>query len=112
MSTRKFEVTGLQPGFQYTETFDNGDLNLVALNVGSGRASAGSSGGPAEEKAIAWPQNPLRRFMKGKYSRPECNSTPSARSVQICSKWNSLDQLWNQPAGAKTTLPRPGLLLT
>jgi hypothetical protein len=35
-----------------------------------------SSGGPPEEKAIALPSNPLRRFMKGNQSRPECNSTP------------------------------------
>src|SRR5215469_18701224 len=41
-------------------------------------------------KAIASLKSTLP-LMKRKYSRPECNSTPSARSVQICSKWNLLN---------------------
>ena len=50
------------------------------------------------------PSNPLRRLMKGEYSRPECNSTPSTRFLQIRSKLNLLDQLWNQRVGAENNI--------
>jgi hypothetical protein len=95
-------------------------LQRVILNLQNHERLAGVAVYEKTFESLRWEQrwtsggkgdglssNPPRHFMKGKYSRANVTVPHSTRFVQISSKWNLLNQLWNQRAGAKTPLPRP-----